>query len=103
MMEVLGNVILTLVIGITVMVTAFAIIQKIFEEYRKSQKETAEALTKAISEIPKVVTDTVSLLTKIENERKEQEKYNAWKHAEMNENRNEKMRLDMSQPKNWII
>jgi len=85
MMEVLGNVILTLVIGITVMVTAFAIIQKIFEEYRKSQKETAEALTKAISEIPK------------------QEKYNAWKHAEMNENRNEKMRLDMSQPKNWII
>lgn len=63
-MGILESVILVLVIGFTVIVTAYAIIQKIYDEGRKNSKMATEEIGKILAMIQKAMTEAYKELEK---------------------------------------
>ena len=68
-MGILGNVILVLVIGFTVTITACAIIQKICDERRKSSERAGQLMGDAFNELYKMILVTYDELSKREEEK----------------------------------
>ena len=55
----LESIVMTLVIGVTVIIASFAITQKIFEERRKDNKDAAKLIKDIFEDVPAMVKNIV--------------------------------------------
>lgn len=55
----LESIVMTLVIGVTVIVASFAITQKIFEERRKDNKDAAKLIKDIFEDVPTMIKSIV--------------------------------------------
>jgi len=67
----LENIIMVLVIGIMILVCGFALIQKVFEERRKDNKDVVKIVTQIFEETTKMFTGIMDTVSQKEKEQKE--------------------------------
>ena len=73
-MTVWESIILVIVIGFTTILTGYCIIQKIFDESRKNSDKALQQISEAFSMIPKVMSDAVHEIQKVELKEEEERK-----------------------------
>lgn len=64
----LESIILAMVIGIIVIIGGFALIQKVFEERRKDNKEAVKMIKEVFNELPKAFGEMAEAILKKEKE-----------------------------------
>ena len=84
-MGILGNVILVLVIGFTVIITACAILQKIYDERRKTEERGGKIMNELFTGLSKMILATYDELYKREEERRAKSTYEYRKAVEETE------------------